>query len=136
MKFECWNLKCIAESGLHPYRLRLPHPRALVYPLLPCTADVAPQPVWGSAGSIASPGMAGAPRSVPLYPVAKVRTRSKGEAYRVAKNSKARRASDDRSESYGRKPEPCDRGLRFGNQALVTYALIQHGYCFRSIVQT
>ena len=37
--------------------------------------------------------MAGAPRSVPLYPVAKVRKRSKGEAYRVAKNSKARRAS-------------------------------------------
>ncbi|WP_287918484.1 SPFH domain-containing protein, partial [Comamonas sp.] len=35
------------------------------------------------------------------------------EAYRVAKNSKARRASDDRSESYDRKPEPCDRGLRF-----------------------
>ena len=37
--------------------------------------------------------MAGAPRSVPLYPAAKVRTRSKGEANRVAKNSKAHRAS-------------------------------------------
>ena len=41
-----------------------------------------------------------------------------GEAYRVAKNSKARRASDDRSESYGRKPEPCERGLRFAIQKI------------------
>ena len=52
-----------------------------------------PAQVWGSSGAIASPGMAGAPRSVPLYPAAKVRTRSKGEANRVAKISKAHRAS-------------------------------------------
>jgi len=52
-----------------------------------------PAKVWGSSGAIASSSMAGAPRSVPLYPAAKVRTRSKGKANRVAKNSKAHRAS-------------------------------------------
>lgn len=36
-----------------------------------------------------------------------------GEAFRDAKKRKARHASDDRSESYDHKPEPCDRGLRF-----------------------
>lgn len=52
-------------------------------------AEVAPLPVWGSSGSIASPGKAGAP----LCPGAKVRTRSKDGANRVANNSKADRAS-------------------------------------------
>lgn len=85
------NLKCIAESGLHPYRL--PRPRPSLSTLALHRRCCSPAHVGGSSGSIASPGMAGAPRSVPLYPAAKVRTRSKGEANWVAKNSKAHRTS-------------------------------------------
>ena len=92
-KFQMWKTSNVLQRADSALTACAAHSHPSLSTLALHRRCCSPAHVGGSSGSIASPGMAGAPRSVPLYPAAKVRTRSKGEANWVAKNSKAHRAS-------------------------------------------